>query len=331
MKRMNKATTQPLSPIRTRGVGMGNWRAFAVVARHLNFRSSAEELSLTQPAVSRQIQNLEADVGAPLFERHTRHVALTAAGKNLLQAVLPLIERLDSAVERIRGGAARPSVSVTTFASFASMWMIPKLEAFQRLHPDIDIRIDASDAFLALENTDVDLALRYGTYEQMPKGAIRLFDDVLSPMVSPWLLKDKLGDAAAATLTDIQKLTLIELSDVTHSQFNWLTWEGWLAQHNMKTRASTRWLKFNYTYQTVQAALAGQGVVLARLPLVEEILQNGDLIEPLPDLRIQSPMAYWLIARAGSLEQPQVLAFSNWLQKQAQKTRKAMTQARTTH
>lgn len=303
---------------RTRTLGVGNLRAFAVVARHLNFRSAAEELALTQPAVSRQIQALEADVGGALFARHTRSVELTPAGRSLLQVVAPWLERLDVTVRNIRSGLSRKSVSITTFASFSSTWLIPKLEAFQRAHPDIDIRVDASDAFIQLDNNDIDLALRYGTYEQMPKGAIRLFDEIIAPMASPWLLKSQ---APIRTAADLAKFTLIDLSDVTANQVNWLTWEGWLRQHHSKIDTGTRWLRFNYAYQTVQAALAGQGIVLARLPMVAESLKNGDLIEPLPNTRLTSPMAYWLIARGGDHERPEVLAFSNWLQKQARETR----------
>jgi DNA-binding transcriptional LysR family regulator len=307
--------------VRSRPVALNNLRAFEVVARHLNFRSAAEELALTQPAVSRQIQALEHDVGGALFERSTRAVALTPAGRALVQVVSPWIERLDSAVKNIRGGLARKSVSITTFASFASTWLIPQLEAFQRKHSDIDIRVDASDAFINLDNNDMDLALRYGTYEQMPKGAIRLFDEVISPMASPWLLKSQ---PALQTAADLSKLTLIELSDVTTNQTNWLTWEGWMRQHQAKIKPTARWLRFNYAYQTVQAALSGQGVVLARLPMVAESLKNGDLVELLPSTRLTSPLAYWLVARSGSLDRPEVLAFSNWLQKQARETRSQM-------
>ncbi len=321
MNRIN-SKIQTGAPIRTRGLPVGNLRAFEAVARHLNFRSAGEELALTQPAVTRQIQALESDVGGALFERHTRSVALTSAGRTLLQSVSPWLERLDTAVRSIRGGLARKSVSVSTFASFASMWVIPKLEAFQRIQPDIDISIDASDAFVNVEGGEVDLVLRYGTYAQMPKGAIKLFDDVISPMLSPWLLQSRMKDKPIVSVADLYSHTLIEMSDVTHNQLNWLTWTGWSAKHSTKLSASVRWLRFSYAYQTVQAAIAGQGVVLARLPLVEESIQNGTLTEPLPQLRVQSPMSYWLIARSGSLDRPEVLAFSNWLQKQAALTRK---------
>jgi DNA-binding transcriptional LysR family regulator len=121
---------------------------------------------------------------------------------------------------------------------------------------------------------------------------------------------------------DFEPLTLIEMSDVTGNQVNYLTWEGWSRQMGQPLAAKSRWLRFNYAYQTVQAALAGQGLMLARLPLVVESLENGSLLEPLPALRLKSPIAYWLIVRADSLERPEVLAFSNWVQLQALATRK---------
>ena len=130
---------------RTRPLSAGHLRALEAVARHLNFRAAAEELSLTQSAVSRQIQALEDEVGVALFLRHTRAVALTSAGAQLLRVVVPSLERIDATVRLIRRTAGRKSVAITTWASFASMWLIPRLEAFQREYPDIDIRIDATD------------------------------------------------------------------------------------------------------------------------------------------------------------------------------------------
>ncbi len=137
--------------LRSRPISAGHLRAFEAVARHLNFRAAAEEMALTQSAVSRQIQSLEEEVGVALFLRHTRAVELTSAGAQLLLAVQQSLPRIDTAVRQIRQSAGRKSVSLTTFASFASMWLIPRLEAFQRDNPEIDIRIDASDVAVDLE------------------------------------------------------------------------------------------------------------------------------------------------------------------------------------
>jgi len=327
---------------RTRPIAAGHLRAFDAVARHLNFRAAAEELSLTQSAVSRQIQALEDEVGTALFLRHTRAVELTSAGAQLLRAAGAALERIDAAVRQIRQSAGRRSVAITTWASFASMWLIPRLEAFQREHPDIDIRIDASDAAVDLATADVDLALRYAVPSAMPAGAIRLFGEQLTPVASPWLLKEH----RLAKVEDLAKITLIEAGDAHRTRhLEWLTWQRWMDSFAQPTtpagtRKGTtgadqakaakakltpqRWLYFNYAHQIVQAALTGQGVALARLPLVAESLASGALVEPLPQMRLDSPLVYWLVVAPRSAMRPEVKAFCDWLLQQAAATREAI-------
>lgn len=307
--------------LRSRPIAAGQLRAFEAVARHLNFRAAAEELALTQSAVSRQIQALESDVGVDLFLRHTRAVELTSAGAQLLAAVSPSLERIDGAVRQIRQSAGRRSVSLTTFASFASMWLIPRLEAFQQDHPDIDIRVDASDVSVDLSVSDVDLALRYGPASNMPAGAQRLFGEQLTPVASPWLLK---SGPPVRQPADLSAYALIEAGDAQQNHLLWLTWQRWFSLQGLQRFQPKRWLYFNYGYQMVQAALAGQGVVLARLPLVAEALDRGDLVEALPGLRIDSPMAYWLIVGPRSDSRQEISAFCRWLHEQASKTRTAI-------
>ncbi len=311
------------SRLRTRPVGVGQWRTFAAVARHLNFRAAADELALTQSAVSRQIQALEGEVGALLFRRHTRAVELTGAGTQLLRALLPSLERIDTAVRQVRHSAGRKSVAVTTWASFASQWLIPRLEAFQRAHPDIDIRIDASDAPIDLETADLDLALRYSVPGRIPAGTPRLFGEQLAPVASPWLLR---SGPPLERPADLAAHTLIEASDVFSTQhLDWLTWQRWLReQHPSRPLAPRRWLYFNYANQIVQAALTGQGVALARMPLVADSLASGDLVEVLPGTRIDTPLAYWLLVAQHAKDRPEVVAFCDWLQVQARLTRETI-------
>ncbi|MEO7952779.1 MAG: LysR substrate-binding domain-containing protein, partial [Polaromonas sp.] len=279
--------------LRSRPISVGQLRALEAVARHLNFRAAAEELSLTQSAVSRQIQGLEEDVGVSLFLRHTRAVELTSAGAQLLRAVMPSLERIDSAVRMIRQSAGRKSVAISTWASFASMWLIPRLEAFQRQHPDIDIRIDATDTPVDLETTDVDLALRYSAPANVPAQAQRLFGEQLTPVLSPWLLKSA---ARLEKPQDLAQFALVEAGDAHRSHYTeLLTWQRWFAAQQLTQFEPKRWLSFNYAHQIAQAALAGQGVALVRTPLVAESLASGDLVEPFPQLRLDSPLAYWLI------------------------------------
>lgn len=307
--------------LRTRPISAGHLRAFEAVARHLNFRAAAEEMALTQSAVSRQIQSLEEDVGVALFLRHTRAVELTSAGAQLLLAVQQALPRIDGTVRQIRASAGRKSVSLTTFASFASMWLIPRLEAFQRDNPDMDIRIDASDSAVDLDVADVDLALRYGPADAMPAGAVRLFGETLMPVASPWLIK---SGSPIRKPADIAAFTLIEAGDAHRTHLEWLTWRRWFDEHQLSKLQPRRWLYFNYAYQMVQATLAGQGVVLARSPLIAENLANGDLIEILPRQRMDSPMAYWLLVAPRSAARPEIAGFCGWLRGQAAETRRAI-------
>lgn len=307
--------------LRTRPIAVGNLRALEAVARHLNFRAAAEEMSLTQSAVSRQIQALEDEVGVPLFLRHTRAVELTSAGNQLLRAAVPAMERLDSTVRQIRQSAGRKSVAISTWASFASMWLIPRLEAFQAEYPDIDIRVDATDSMVDLDTSDVDLAIRYTRPATAPAGSVRLFGEQLTPVASPWLLK---SGGALRKPEDLARFALLEASDShRHQNLEWLTWRRWLQVQKLPKVEPKRWMYFNYAHQIVQAALAGQGVALARMPLVADSLANGSLVEVLSDTRIDTPMVYWLLVGPRSAARPEIQAFCDWLMMQAATTRKA--------
>nr|WP_315208372.1 LysR substrate-binding domain-containing protein [uncultured Albidiferax sp.] len=313
-------TTQ--THLRTRPIAVGQLRAFAAVARLLNFRAASEELSLTQSAVSRQIQALEDEVGVPLFLRHTRAVELTGAGAQLMRTVGQTLEQIDSTVRMIRRSAGRKSVAVSTWASFASMWLITRLEAFQTEFPDIDIRIDATDNLVDMDTADVDLALRYAMPDTVPAGAVRLFGEQLTPVASPWLLKT---GKKLLRGEDLAHFALLEASDSHRTQhLEWLTWRRWFDMHRLHKVEPKRWMHFNYAHQIAQAALTGQGVALARMPLIADSLASGDLVEILPHMRLDSPMAYWLVVGPRSAARPEIKAFCAWLLLQAQATRTAI-------
>jgi len=313
-------TTQ--THLRTRPIGVGQLRAFAAVARRLNFRAASEELSLTQSAVSRQIQALEDELGVALFLRHTRAVELTGAGAQLMRTVGQTLEQLDGTVRMIRRSAGRKSVAISTWASFASMWLITRLEAFQTEFPDIDIRIDATDTLVDMDTADVDLALRYAMPDTVPPGAVRLFGEQLTAVASPWLLKT---GKKLLRGEDLAHFALLEAGDSHRTQhLEWLTWQRWFEMHQLRKLEPKRWMHFNYAHQIAQAALAGQGVALARMPLVADSLASGDLVEILPHMRLDSPMAYWLLVGPRSATRPEIKAFCAWLLLQAQATREAI-------
>jgi LysR family glycine cleavage system transcriptional activator len=306
-----------MNRIRQRPLSLGSMRAFEAVARRLSFRAAAEELHLTQPAISRQIRSLEEELGAPLFLRGTRHVELTGAGASLLRAVAPLLDRLDATVRQIRTAQGRSKVGVTTFASFASLWLLPRLQEFQASHPGIDIRISAFDTLAEEDDPELDLALRYCHPDDAPPGSTMLFGEVLTPVISP-------GLKGLKTPADLARHTLLEEDDNRPSA-EYLSWRHWLRLNAPPTLQPKGWIYLNFTYQQIQAALAGQGVALARLALVGESLARGELVEPFGvGGRVISPFAYWLVRWPERRERPELAAFEAWVLAQAALTRKGL-------
>lgn len=307
---------------RTRPLGIGPLRAFEAVARCLSFRAAADELHLTQPAVSRQIKALEEELGLPLFNRGTRHVLLTPAGAQLQSAVLPLLARLDGTVRQLRQGQGRQTIHVATFASFASLWLLPRLEAFQREQPQLDIRVAASDLMQDLESQGFDLGL--SVQIGAPSGeAERLFGEIVTPVHSPArAARIASGELRPLrTPADLAAHTLAEEDDPRPNS-RLAQWGHWLQAQGLPQLQPRRWLLLNFTYQQVQAALTGQAVALARLPLVAQHLQRGELIESFgPAGRLAVASSYWLRLAPGAMARPELAHFVDWLRREAASTR----------
>ncbi|MDQ2778956.1 MAG: LysR family transcriptional regulator [Pseudomonadota bacterium] len=321
---MSEQSRRPLS--------LGALRSFEAVARRLNFSAAAAELFVTQSAVSRQIKSLEDELGAALFVRGTRHVELTDSGQTLWRALAPGLAAIDTSVRQIRSVRRRKRVSITTFASFASMWLLPRIEAFQREHADIDIRVSAADAFVDLDDPEIDLALRHCPPGRATAGAARLFGEVLTPVIGR-SLAERIASGAAPALADVADLaqhTLAE-EDGRHNGSVALSWRRWLELHGAPELEPRRWLYLSFASQQVQAALAGQGVALARMALVGEVLERGELLEPFGrEGRIGSRSAYWMLMAESSRGglRPEVAQFRDWVLLQAAETRTALDEAR---
>jgi LysR family glycine cleavage system transcriptional activator len=312
-----------MSALRHRPLGLGCLRAFEAVARRLSFRAAAEELHHTQPAISRQIKSLEDELGAALFLRGTRHVELTGAGNALLRSVGPWMQQLDTTVRQIRTARHRRQVGVTTFASFASLWLLPRLPYFQREHPDIDIRISASDGWADPDDPEIDIGLRYCHPKDAPPDSKPLFGEVVTPVASPSLA----ASGRLAQPSDLAGHTLLEEDDPRPSA-EYLGWRHWLKLHGQAALEPRRWMFLNFTHQQIQAALAGQGVALARLALIGESLAQGDLIEPFgAQGRIGSPFGYWMLRWPSRRDRPELRAFEDWLLAQAAATRQTLAPA----
>lgn len=317
-----------MSPSQRRPLSLDGLRAFEAVARRLSFSAAAEELHLTQSAISRQIKALETELGAPLFNRGTRKVELTAAGVLLRQAVLPALDGIDRAVRQIRVAQGRRAVSVSTFASFATLWLLPRLAGFQQQHPDIDIRISATDQRVDMDDPEVDVALRYDDPDSVPAEAEPMFGEVLTPAASPWLVQQAAGGQLPPlrSAADLAGHALLEEDDHHPSASN-LSWLRWLALQGLTGLAPRRWIYLNYTHQQVQAALAGQGVALARMAMVHDVLARGELVEPFGATgRVGAPFSYWLIALPGARLRPELRAFLAWVRGEAAATRAALGQ-----
>lgn len=320
-----------MNPHPRRPLPLDSLRTFEAVARRLSFSAAADELFVTQSAVSRQVKALEDALGAPLFNRGTRRVELTAAGELLRQAVLPALDRIDRTVRQIRVSQGRRQVNLSTFASFATLWLMPRLTAFQQQHPDIDIRISASDQMADMEDPELDLVLRYGFDDVVPRGAAgplaeALFGERLTPVVSPWLLaQSRSGQAPPlAQPADLARHALLEEDDLRPSAA-YLSWRRWLQHMGQPLLEPRRWVLLNYTHQQVQGALAGQGVALARMAMVHEQLARGELVEPFGAAgRMDSPARYWLLPLPGARLTPELQAFLDWIRLEAERTRAAL-------
>ena len=197
---------------------------FEAAARHLSFTKAGEELYLTQSAVSRQIKELEEQLGVPLFQRRHRALTLTEAGQQLHAAAAQVLSTMRSTTERLRAQAGRRRpLAVTTTNSFASLWLIPRLANFTREHPGVDVRITADVRVQDLERDGLDIALRHGPAALAGPDAVRLFGEKVFPVCSPKLLK-KIPLAKPA---DLRHHILLHYDD-PDARHPWLHWKTWL-------------------------------------------------------------------------------------------------------
>jgi DNA-binding transcriptional LysR family regulator len=297
---------------RRRPIGLAALRGFEAAARLLSFTAAAAELNLTQSSISRQIAALERQVGRPLFVRKTRALALTTAGAQLQRAVRQALAAIDQSVDEIRGAGSARRMTLTTYASFASLWLVPRLAAFQRRYPDIEIRIDASDRVLDLQAEEIDVAIRWTPAEAMPAQAVPLIDDVVAPAVSPRLLQsDSLRRPA-----DLARWPLLDLDEsvVGTERLNWAAWFDF-AKAGPVAPAAGR-LVFSFVDQAVQAAIRGQGVALVRSPFLQDCVASGDLVMPFPRLRMPVGYRHVLVVNPARARRPHVEAFCGWLVEQ---------------
>lgn len=285
-------------------------QGFEAAARTLSFTKAAEELFITQSAVSRQIRGLEDHLGIPLFERRPRSLALTDQGRILHRAATEFLERLQDTTNRLRADGGTPHLTVTTTGGFASLWLIPRLRTFTALHPDVDVRISASYKTVNLERSLVDVAVRYCKAEEAPDGSIRLFGEELFPICSP-VLQDE-HRHPLRTLADLEHHALLHM-DEARDHMDWDTWLTAQGHPGLKPAASIR---FDNYEQMIQAALSGQGVAMGIGRLVSGLIDVGRLVAPFGTSPTGS-RAYFVIGSANTRTRPHVKAFMDWLLEEA--------------
>ncbi len=288
-------------------------QGFEAAARHLSFTKAGEELFLTQSAVSRQIKELEDQLGVPLFHRRHRALALTDAGQQFYAAAAQVMTTMRTATSRLKAGSGRRPLSVTTTASFAALWLIPRLAGFTRTHPDVDVRITADTRVQDLERDGLDLAIRHGSASMAGPNAVRLFGERVFPVCSPRLLKKNPLRQPA----DLKNHCLLQYDD-PEARHPWLHWKTWLEVARIPDLRPAATLSFSGYEQIIPAAVAGHGVALGRSPLVKDLLADKQLVAPFSS-SADPARAYYAIVSKSAAARPEVGGFVEWLKKEATK------------
>lgn len=287
-------------------------RAFEAAARHGSFKRAASELAVTPTAISHQIRALEEFTGLSLFKRDTRKVLLTEAGAQLYPVLRDGFDEFERTLDRLAPATARAQVTISATSAFTANWLVPRMHRFHALQPEIDLHLQASDQVVDLVDAGVDIAIRYGTGPYATVAAEILFADRFAPVVNP-----KLGVESPA---DLDKVTLI------HFQWNKAhplnpTWERWFAAARQAGPAAAGQLRFSDEGHAIQAAVAGQGIALLSLVLVEHELASGRLVQPFGP--IIAGHTYHLVMRSDRPPGPSVSAVADWLRSEARSSRSA--------
>jgi LysR family transcriptional regulator, glycine cleavage system transcriptional activator len=284
-------------------------RGFEAAARHLSFTKAAQELHVTQSAVSRQIKTIEEQLGVRLFRRLNRALLLTEEGQTLARAVSGALAGIEQAVARLSTFAEDRPITVTTSVSFAALWLVPRLARLRAAHPDIDVRLAASNELADLQRDRIDVAVRFCEPKTAPSGAAPLTGEDVFPVASPRLTRDRAHPLR--TPADLRHHVLLHYDDA-RAGWPWLTWQEWLVALKVPGLESAGALLFNHYDQLVRAAIDGEGVGIGRAPLVERFMKSGELIAPFQD-RVTVSRKYFVIVAPAAAGQRRVKQFVDWL------------------
>jgi LysR family transcriptional regulator, glycine cleavage system transcriptional activator len=285
-------------------------KGFEAAARHLSFTQAAQELSLTQSAISREIKTLEDQLGQQLFTRINRGLLLTDAGQLLYRAVGAALTLIDEATDRLVASEGAERLTVTTSVPLASMWLVPKLWRFVRLHPEVDVRSVAAEQNLDLERERLDIAIRWAPPGSNVPGGEPLFDMEMFPVCSPGLARDQVRPLKRPA--DLKNHVLLDLEIVT-SRGPWSDWGPWLDAMRLGDLKPASTLRFSHFDQVIQAAIDGSGVAMGRNPHNARHLREGLLVAPLGREAILKRGTYFVLIHPRSAKRAVVKEFVAWV------------------
>ncbi|WP_079203587.1 LysR substrate-binding domain-containing protein [Pseudomonas sp. CC6-YY-74] len=294
-------------------------RAFEAVSRHLSYRLAADELCVTPAAVKQLVVKLEEAVGTPLLKRQGRGLALTLAGIRASADLIDAFRKISRAVEKMRSPDQDTQLIVSVDPSFASAWLIPRLADFKIKHPAIELLIDSTIKVIDLDRSNADIGIRFGVVDHGNMVVHRLFDEKLCVFCSPVLAK---GPPEITRLEDLENTTLLcwdlshlELASNTRKWNQWTHWLSHLGADHIKPGERIRFTDYNLA---VQAAIAGQGLILGSQPILQNIVDANLLINPFT-ASIATDIGYDLVTTEVALSRPSVVRFIEWIQAEAAK------------
>lgn len=286
-------------------------KAFEAAARHESFTRAAEELCVTQGAVSHQVKALESDLGFKLFNRERQRLVITDAGREYLHVVRDAFDRIALGTARLTQRQSSGVLTVSTSPDFAAKWLVHRLGRFSEQHPEIDLRISATMHHVDFAREDVDMAVRHGVGDASWQGleGVRLATENLFAVCSPALLRKKKPSPA-----DVLALPLLHLDD--HGG-----WKRWLEAAHVKAPTALQGIVLNRASMVIDAAINGQGIGLARSTLAAWDLINARLIAA---FAVTMPLstAYWIVAPQAMADLPKIATFRNWLLAEAAEDRR---------
>jgi LysR family transcriptional regulator, glycine cleavage system transcriptional activator len=279
-------------------------RAFESAGRHLSFTKAGDELAVTPTAISHQIRLLEDTLGVKLFRRLPRQLLLTDAGQMLLADAKDAFARLALAVDRVTAGGHSGPLTVSSTQTFAWSWLVPRLYRFQVKYPEIDLRLEASQRAVDFHREGVDVAIRYGRGGWEGIYAVRLFSEVLTPLLSRELLEK---GPPLNEPSDILKYPLLR-----DSPFITEDWKSWFAAAGVTEFEHRSGGAFDSSQMAVQAALSGAGVALVMADFFKDEVKSGRLVRPFA-LEIDSGKSHYFVCPEPNAQQPKIVAFRDWL------------------